>query len=269
MAHTSRTVQYYADLFREVADALRMSKQFEEALRFYGAIEQGEASQDAIYYAEMAACFRQVGMLAEAEEYYGKFKTNKDDNLLIQNNVAALFDAVELRHHTTTYQEELLLHRRRKYRTFAKGGCENVVFTLPGADMAIDSIEPEENTSNQFLLQPMTMKKLTRGRKRASSQVQQDLRPAFHRMSELKPQIQAGNGSPRCEWMTLAEQTLGLFKEMRVFFPLDRQTKFFGYSKESKARALQSRAKQSDGLGGYRLNLAYLWVLSELLTRTR
>ena len=245
IACASGNDQHFTDLFREVADALRLSRRFEEALRFYGAIQHTEGSAGTFCYVGMVVCFRQIGMLAQAEEYYRIIKASNEGNIAAHKDMEAMFSAAETSCRGTKYQEELASHRRKNYRTFGEVENEGAALALSGADMPIDSIEPDENIDTPFLLDLMTTaRKQTRGKKKADQYIREDLRPRFHKISELRLQTRGGSHTSRDEWMVIAEQTLALFKEMRVFFPLDRQTRFFGYSKESKARAMQTRTKQ-------------------------
>ena len=234
-------------MFREVGDILRLSRHFKEALWFYGAIQQVEGSSDPLYCAGIAICLRQIGMFTQADEYYKIARTSNKDDSPIQKDVTAMFHVAETSSLSITYQEAIARHRRRKYRTCGKGCDESATSDQPSRGIVFDTTEPGDDINDSFLLEPTTTRQQPRRRKQARSQVQQDLQPTFNKMREMKNQIEGGNGASRDEWMIMAGQTLELFKETRVFFPLDRQTRFFGYTKESKARALQSRTKQAEG----------------------
>ncbi|KAL8797603.1 MAG: hypothetical protein Q9182_007190 [Xanthomendoza sp. 2 TL-2023] len=58
----------YPDLFRDVADALRDTGMYDEALRYYEPLQQMPGYMDISYYADMAVCYKAVGLGTEAKE---------------------------------------------------------------------------------------------------------------------------------------------------------------------------------------------------------
>ncbi|KAL8701755.1 MAG: hypothetical protein Q9201_004736 [Fulgogasparrea decipioides] len=66
-------IHEYPDLFREVAETLRRTGFYQEALIFYKPLQQISAFSDASYYADMAICFQVVGLQVEAAECYRLF----------------------------------------------------------------------------------------------------------------------------------------------------------------------------------------------------
>ncbi|KAL8802465.1 MAG: hypothetical protein Q9223_006641 [Gallowayella weberi] len=58
----------YSDLFRDVADALRDTGLYDEALRYYEPLQRIPGSVDISYYADIAVCYKAVGLGTEAEE---------------------------------------------------------------------------------------------------------------------------------------------------------------------------------------------------------
>jgi general transcription factor 3C polypeptide 3 (transcription factor C subunit 4) len=233
------------DLYREVAEALRDKKLFTEALRFYEPLKNIEDELDSSFFAHLASCYRHIGKLDLAEACYRTLISYNDSDLKSRRELIAMFHAADQEERATPYLKELADKRRKKYRPMrtVDGRDDRLAFTEPGTidmDDVIQSIELEDE-----------MNKLGKRRKRwrrrqNEDDDQEDLRPNFLRLKELRTLLEAGDETAKQTWMSTARTLLRRFRETRVFFPYDRYVKFFGYSTEAKAKAIRSKAKQQE-----------------------
>ena len=105
----------YADLFKDAADALRLTEHFQEALQFYEPIQQVKGLPAGFCFEGMATCYRSLGMLDQAEQCYRALaEANPNERAILKELVQMLGDA-GLADRAGPYVKELA-SKRRKYR---------------------------------------------------------------------------------------------------------------------------------------------------------
>ena len=82
----------YDDLFRDVADALRMSENYGPALQFYTAMRRNPQISKSAYCSSMALCFRSLGYLDELEKCYKELIEENSKNYEAWVQLARLYE---------------------------------------------------------------------------------------------------------------------------------------------------------------------------------
>ena len=221
----------YPDLFREAANALRVRRFFHEALRYYEPIQQISEYADAVYFMEMASCYKAVGLKTEAEDCY-KIVVDSDEG-----NPEARRRLLEMCLESGTSQEgatndgevvSVAQHKARK-RVRAKDAKR------PKKGKALSSWA---TTMLAPRLVPQSAKQISLEREEAQ---EEDVNALYVRREHLKEQAGYGDESSKTEWMATTKTLIQRFKDNKVFYPLDKHHKFYGYSRE--ARSLAARPK--------------------------
>ena len=70
---------------------------------------------------------------------------------------------------------------------------------------------------------------------------EEDVHALFRRRNNLTEEYGKGNDSSKAEWMAVTRILINTFRANKVFYPLDRHRRFYGYS--VKARNMAARSK--------------------------
>lgn len=233
------------DLYRNVADALGTHGLLTEALEFYEPLRTLEESWDPSFYAQLASCYRQLGMLEKAEDCYRALISYDDNDLKSRREMVQMFHSADQDDRAAPYLRQLAERKKRQHRPLL--GLDNhndrLAFMDPKGDpdIPMDSIEPEDGESAGH-----KPSKRTRWRRTKDEENQENLQPAFEAMMNLKRRVEAGDTEARAHWMRSARPLIRQFRETAVFFPYEPYVKFYGYGAEAKARSLRPKAKQQE-----------------------
>ena len=233
------------DLYRNVADALRVHGLLTEALKFYEPLRSLEDSWDPSFYAQLASCYRQLGMLEKAEDCYRTLILHDDTDLRSRREMVQMFHSAEQDERAAPYLRQLAERRKRQHRPLfgADGRDDRLAFMDPAGDpdMPVDSIEPEDMEASRSKID-----RRRRWGRVKEEEDQENLGPAFSAMKSLKDKIEVGNTEARVQWMKAALTLIRKLRETKVFFPYEPYVKFWGYGLEARAKALRSKAKQQE-----------------------
>lgn len=278
----SSMAEDFSDLYRMIGEALREKKLFTDALIFLEPLKSLENPGDSIFYAHLAYCYRQLGRLDDAEACYRTLIEHNESDIKSRREMVEMFHAAEMEHRAAPYERELRQGKKRKYRPMfnSQGKDDRIAFVedsptpiprrliliapAPAPQSAmVAEVHPmcDENMTSPAVegvpipsVEPMEQQEplLKRHRrqhhrkKAAESHNQEDLQMAFLHMADLKGQLEEGDKEIRQEWMTSARVLLRTFREARVFFPYDRNVKFYGYTPAARAKSIRSKVKQNE-----------------------
>ena len=221
----------YPDLFREAASALRVRKYFHEALRYYEPVQQSSFYADAAYFMEMAACYKAVGLTTEAEDCY-KIVVDSDEG-----DPEARRRLLEMHSESGTSppreRDDGEMFSVKQHKARKRGGDKDPEQPKKGRALpswATPMLAPR--------LAPPSAKQMSLERVEAH---EQDVNALYVRRETLTVQDTYGNESSKTEWMAITKTLIQAFKDNKVFYPLDRHHRFYGYSRE--ARLLAARPK--------------------------
>ena len=218
----------YPDLYREAANALRGRNYYHEALHYYEPLQQVREYTDATYFMEMAACYRAIGLRAEAVECYRTLLELDGKNAQARKELAELNRESGLAHRILPDDDLVPVEEQKKRR---RSGDKS-------------STKPTRATSptSFTLLAPRPV--LPRAKQLAIEKEQTrevDVHALFQRRNNLTEQIGKGNESSKAEWMAVSRMLIKSFRANKVFYRLDRHRKFYDYS--AKARNMAASPK--------------------------
>ena len=221
----------FPDLFREVANALKDKRRFEEALRYYEPLQQITEYVDTPLLMETALCHRATGSMAEAEECY-KTILNRDPTST-EARVALWNMAKEsegARRAPKTVQTVASVFKEKSRKRF---GVET-----SREKRSLDAQRPCPSRPTTKARPLPRILKLMEPSKESGQKA--EVQALYARWKSLGQQRHS-NPKDDAAWYEAARLLLQTFRDNKVFYPIDKNTKFYGYSKE--ARALANRRK--------------------------
>lgn len=274
-------VSEYGDLFREVGDALRDAKEYEEALRFLQPLKIIGAFSDTDFWLAIAASSYVCGSVEQAREYYELAKASDELCGEARTQLAKLYKDMGRRDEALRNAREALEigrraiirpQRRRYERREAREVREAAERALKDTHrLAIPSIE-----STTARLKPLEFKdaqgryRLTfvntipgresrleeRAAKRKKMQQMSDeeaeayrtsnVQSLFLRLQEMTPAMRNGDLIGRNTWLECADDLIHDFRSNKVFYPAERHMRFEGFDPDSKRRAFRKRWAKSE-----------------------
>jgi general transcription factor 3C polypeptide 3 (transcription factor C subunit 4) len=235
----------YADLFREAADALKEAGLFEEALRYYGPLQLTEGYADVRFFMAMGDCAVGCARYEEAEAYFLTVVENDATNLDARMNLARLYEALGMDERALKYvnqavilgREETGRRRRRKDHRIERLARE---FRAAGDDTAFMSTDPNIPLQESFTTEPSAF---PQAEPEHDSQRPLHVEFLYSKMSELRPSMRQGDADATEDWLDIADALLRDFRSNRVFYPLQKNTIFLGYSREAQRKVGKNQNK--------------------------
>ena len=177
----------------------------------------------------MAACYRAIGLRAEAVECYQTTIELDGRNMQARKELAELNRELGLAQQGLPDDGQVPVkeHKRRK-RSREKSSTKPPRAPSP-TSFALLAPRPVLPPAKQLALE----KEQTR---------EEDVQALFQRRNNLTEQNRKGNDSSKAEWMAVTRMLIGTFRANKVFFPFDRHRRFYGYT--VKARNMAARPKK-------------------------
>lgn len=243
----------YGDLFREVADALKESGLFEEALRFYTPLQNTNEYADVSFFMAMGECCMQLGTLEDAENCYLTVTEHDAGNVESRAQLAKLYEGIGMTEQALKYVNEVVLlqrqetrsHRRRKDTRLEQLAKEFKSLEM-GIDVGAPRIIEEEATPMGEEIAPTLTTTAPVGRKQdegVEGDRTENVQFLYSKMLNLYPKLKEGDLEATEDWLDIADALLREFRSNRVFYPLVRQTVFMGYSKGAQKRAGKAKSR--------------------------
>lgn len=174
----------------------------------------------------MGACYRAVGLRAEAEDC---FNTVLD---IDSRNMAARTQLAQIRRESGVLQRDLedgeaVSVRQRKTRRPAgnKGGKRSKKVKAPSVWSMPPLLAPRPATQSA---KQSALEKKTRD---------EDVQVLFLRREELKEEVKIGDESSKAQWMAATKALIEDFRDNKVFYPIDKHHRFYGYTREARNMA--------------------------------
>ncbi|KAI4263381.1 MAG: hypothetical protein L6R42_001470 [Xanthoria sp. 1 TBL-2021] len=191
----------YPDLFRDVADALRDTGFYHEALRYYEPLQEISDSVDTSYYADMAACYKAVGLGTEAGDCFRIIASLEND----QSDKTAMLVRTEV-------------DERDKNEAMTASSLENHTTSRVPATLAmLISHQSKQRT------RPPDLNRELRARLR-----EETARALYGRTQELLAQAREDNPEAIAQWMANSQELVDDFRAHRGFFPSDKGLRVYG-----------------------------------------
>ncbi|KAL8651816.1 MAG: hypothetical protein Q9226_004535 [Calogaya cf. arnoldii] len=191
----------YPDLFRDVADALRDTGLYHEALRYYEPLQEMPDFVDISYYADMAACYKAVGLETEAGDCYRIFAGLEND----QSERTTMMAGMEV-----------------------DGSAENEATTASSLEKHATSRVPATlamliSHRSKQRTRPPDLNKDLRARLK-----EETARTLYGQTQELLVQAREDDPNAIVQWMAISQELVEDFQTHRSFFPSDKGLKVYG-----------------------------------------
>ena len=261
------TVFEYADLFREIAEALRGERHYKEALRFYEPLQRVQKVLEVSIMKNMAECYSKTFNFERAIVCWEGVLQTDDSNVDVLMELAKAYEASG--DSAKAYKHLAHLMRLGRRDVIQRSGLNiqpvvadryatqsmPLLLPKPSSTSAVDdsgqagTIVEAQGTEHIVLVdqrktRPYKMRKpggeSTRQRVRHQARY---LLSLYDESEELKPAMRAGDESAEQQWMDAAQILTDALREEKLFFPADRYIKFLGYSTEARRRAIHPRER--------------------------
>ncbi|KAL8768028.1 MAG: hypothetical protein Q9209_005632 [Squamulea sp. 1 TL-2023] len=191
----------YPDLYRDAADALRDTGFHYEALKYYQPLQEIPEFVDALYYADVASCYKALGHEAQAEECCRIIASLERDQ----------YDG-------RTMSAGLELDVSDKSEATIAGSIEEVATSRAPATLA--------------MLISHRLKRRTRQpdmNKELRAKLQEEMsRALYDRTQELLDQARQGDPEVMAQWMASSQELVNDFQSHRGFYPSDKGLRVYG-----------------------------------------
>ncbi|PYI03661.1 RNA polymerase III transcription factor TFIIIC subunit Tfc4 [Aspergillus sclerotiicarbonarius CBS 121057] len=236
----------YGDLFREAADALKEVGLFEDALRFYLPLQQTNEYADVGFFMAMGDCCKVLGKLEDAENCYLTVAEHDARHVECRVQLAKLYESIGMSEEALKYVNEAVLlgrqesrsNRRRKDTRLEQLAMEFKAADVAREEAALSSIAPQPPSTD------LSTAALTTSAAPVDKDVEVDeeqrtenVQYLYTKLLQLLPQVKDGNTEATEDWLDIADALLREFRSNRVFYPIQRNITFLGYSREAQRRA--------------------------------
>ena len=197
-------------------------------MHYYEPLQQVSEYTDATYFLEMAACYRAIGLRAEAVECYQTLLELDGKNVQARKELAELNRESGLAHQLLPNDEIIPIKEHKKRRRPGDKSSTKPTRATSPTSFTLLAPRPVLPPANQLAIE----KEQTR---------EDDVHALFQRRNDLTEENGKGNESSKTEWMAVSRMLIKSFRANKVFYPLDRHRRFYGYS--VKARNMAARTK--------------------------
>lgn len=234
----------YGDLFREAADALKDVGLFEEALRFYMPLQQTNEYADVGFFMAMGECCSVLGKLEDAENCFLTVAEHDARHVESRVQLAKLYEGIGMSEEALKYVNEAVLlgrqesrsNRRRKDTRLEQLAVEFKTADAAREDAALRSIAPQPSSADL----PTALTTTAPAAKDTEMNEEQriaNVQYLYGKLMQLLPQAKEGNAEATEDWLDIADALLREFRSNRVFYPIQRNITFLGYSREAQRKA--------------------------------
>ena len=190
------------------------------------------ACKDETMIMELALCYRALGASTEAENCYLAILGNNPDSTEAQValwNLDKESDNARIIH-PQPHRVAVAAEQRR--HPGAKGG------NIRGRGQGSDQLPPPRT------LLPSSSSKSEVGQKGEPKMVQYEIQSLYARWKKLRDR-RGSSERDKAAWLEASKLLLRTFQGEKVFFPKDKHSKFYGYSKEARSLA-QGRESEKE-----------------------
>lgn len=240
----------YGDLFREVADALKEVGLIEDALRYYKPIQQTGEYADVSFFMAMGECCMHLGQLEDAENCYLTVAEHDSRNVESRVQLAKLYENIGMTEQAFKYVNEAVLLGRQetgRQRRRKDTRLEQLAREFRTAEISPE-LPAKPITAVPLMETPGTVQTAAPTTRRGEElevegQRTELIQFLYSKMQQLQPRVNEGDINATEDWLDIADALLRDFRSNRVFYPLQRNMVFLGYSREAQRRAGKTKNK--------------------------
>ncbi|KAJ9647225.1 transcription factor TFIIIC subunit tfc4 [Coniosporium tulheliwenetii] len=227
------TVLTHDDLFREVADALREKKHYQEAVRFYEPLGKAHQTTDPSFYLSAAESYKAIGWLEHLALSYQSYLQFDDTDVSHRIELAKTYVELKMPDHAVQIADEVVKLGRRDLVTAAQ-----LESTIPDS---FDDAYRVAAAKRKLLSKETTSKPSLEDPKERTNTI----KSMYEQMNGLKSSMDAGDDQAMTDWMILANTLIEEFRQTKVFYP--NRNKYIKYG-EYKPHRLQGRHNRHGGV---------------------
>ncbi|KAE8148515.1 TPR-like protein [Aspergillus avenaceus] len=243
----------YGDLFREVADSLKEVGLFDDALRFYLPLQQTEEYADVSFFLAIGDCFRCLDRLEDAENCYLTVAEHDQRNVESRVQLAKLYEGIGMTEQALKYVNEAVLLGRQESRGNRRRKdtrLEQLVWEFKSAE--VDATAPplapitqmpagDEATAPTLTTVPSAV--FRKDSPETEGVRTEHVLYLYDKLQQLQPRAKDGDVQATEDWLDIADALLREFRSNRVFYPLQRNVMFLGYSREAHKKGGKSKGR--------------------------
>ncbi len=270
----------YSDLFREVGNALREFKEYEEALRYYEPVKEHNLCDETSFWLAIAASSYVCGKRDQAIQCYEAakatdvkcteartqlsklYKDRGDRDLALENAQ----EAIEISRGATRRTERRRYEKKevRQQREAAERALKEAnkmpklvvdrrkQYTRPVLDFKMAQLHwqlpstkrPSKGNTPSESWYRQRKKRQNMSLEEAERRRTANIQSLYSTLQDLTPAMREGDPLAHRTWLDCANELIADFRSMRVFYPAERHIKFQGYDTEAKQFAFQKKWKK-------------------------
>ncbi|RDW71323.1 hypothetical protein BP6252_07886 [Coleophoma cylindrospora] len=219
------TIPDYADLFREVADALNQAAFHKQALDFYEPIQKVPELAVASACVAMGSCYLRVGIPEKAEACFKNAIQLEADNFEARVQLAKFYEGLNQQERAFEYVNEAISLKRPP------------PIRLHRQQTDVDDISSSLEQPTKMPRKPRQRSHL-KGHKRSRSAEwkteeayrSENLQRHYTTMVVEHDKMKSGDESSSRSWMMSASHLIDDFRGCKTFYPWDKYVHFMGYS---------------------------------------
>lgn len=232
----------YDDLFREAADALRAAGLYQDALHYYEPLQENSQSVTASYLSDLAYCYQESGLQAEAVDCYQTIIGSGDLSVDIRPQLTALGKEHGGSERADQLLEQLSLAERQRPQLVVESVESNIEAEGPSFDStAMLASRPKS------AFKPHAHERAKRQREQEQQERNRDNRMynQFLNLQALTEKSRRGDKMARSSWMAAAKFLIQDFRSNSIFYPTDKFMRFLGYTSEARASSAAAKPSQT------------------------
>ncbi|KAI1942976.1 transcription factor TFIIIC subunit tfc4 [Ophidiomyces ophidiicola] len=241
----------YGDLFREAADALKDAGFHADALLFYYPLQYTQEFADTSLFMAMAECYMASHDDAATESCLLTVAEYDPMNIEARAKLAKFYERCNMMDQALKYVTEAIeLGRQesipiRKRRGNPSSRIEHLVKEFRSLESGVtdQGIGPENLLLSEYggigslysTGQAGLPNSTERGFNNKVTPSSEHVRYLYQKLLEFQPSMRAGGEEETEDWLDIADALLRNFRSNRLFFPLQKQEVFTGYSRISQS----------------------------------
>ena len=224
----------YADLFRDVADALHDQGHLKHALRFFEPVLKTGLDANPQIHHRMATCYQHLGLVDDAEKCFKMVLQLDEPNVDARVQLARIYEAQGKPEQAVVYVNEVIALEAKRHQE--KRAKRRRIGVDPPVSEDADAFLPPSRAPRTS--QRRKASHVGLDEQQQAEQAQEDaIRMQLTRVEALEGRMQSGDEAATDQWMEVAGAMIEDFRHAKIFYPMDRYIRFLGYSREARAKA--------------------------------
>lgn len=193
---------------------------------------------DTSYVSGLASCYRALGLNTEAMFCYETALNSDETSTDAQLQLAKINEELTISDRAGANGKGLVFEDAVKPRRPSKVVIPKRLSMVSASDSA-----PFSMIVPRLARRPIKDNVLEKSMKEQAKA--EDAYTLLLQMQKIKETAQNGDLGHKFQWMLAAKTLIQDFQSERLFFPFDKYVRFYGYSKEARKKALNTKAVQA------------------------